>query len=151
MADNVPITSGSGTSIATDDVGGVHYQRVKPAFGPDGAAVDVSAATPLPATVDTGTLVQRMEALLIVMRQLLAGAGGQPHDGLGRTRVAVDTFGTSATLPTVATVTTVTTVTTVATVTKLSQLGAGAYPAELMLFAQSNSAALALRDRITVT
>lgn len=29
MADNVPITAGSGTSIATDDVSGVHYQRVK--------------------------------------------------------------------------------------------------------------------------
>lgn len=29
MADNVPITAGSGTTIATDDVSGVHYQRVK--------------------------------------------------------------------------------------------------------------------------
>ena len=29
MADNVPITAGTGTSIATDDVGGVHYQRIK--------------------------------------------------------------------------------------------------------------------------
>ncbi|HKX31494.1 MAG TPA: hypothetical protein VJ302_27655 [Blastocatellia bacterium] len=29
MADNVAITAGSGTNIATDDVGGVHFQRVK--------------------------------------------------------------------------------------------------------------------------
>lgn len=29
MADNVPITAGSGTNVATDDVSGVHYQRVK--------------------------------------------------------------------------------------------------------------------------
>lgn len=29
MADNVAITAGSGTNIATDDVAGVHYQRVK--------------------------------------------------------------------------------------------------------------------------
>lgn len=29
MADNVPITAGSGTTIATDDVAGVHYQIVK--------------------------------------------------------------------------------------------------------------------------
>lgn len=29
MADNVPITAGSGTSIATDDAGGAQYQRVK--------------------------------------------------------------------------------------------------------------------------
>lgn len=47
MADNVPITAGAGTSIATDDVGGVQYQRVKLAQGADGVAVDVSAAAPL--------------------------------------------------------------------------------------------------------
>lgn len=29
MADNVAITAGSGTNIATDDVSGVHYQRIK--------------------------------------------------------------------------------------------------------------------------
>jgi len=29
MADNVAITAGAGTTIATDDVSGVHYQRVK--------------------------------------------------------------------------------------------------------------------------
>jgi hypothetical protein len=29
MADNVPITAGSGTNVATDDISGVHYQRVK--------------------------------------------------------------------------------------------------------------------------
>lgn len=31
MADNVPITAGVGTSIATDQVGADHYQRVQPA------------------------------------------------------------------------------------------------------------------------
>jgi hypothetical protein len=29
MADNIAITAGSGTTVATDDVSGVHYQRVK--------------------------------------------------------------------------------------------------------------------------
>lgn len=29
MADNIPITAGSGTTVATDDVSGVHYQYVK--------------------------------------------------------------------------------------------------------------------------
>ena len=33
MADNVAITAGSGTTIATDDVSGVHYQKVKLAVG----------------------------------------------------------------------------------------------------------------------
>jgi hypothetical protein len=29
MADNIAITAGSGTTVATDDVSGVHYQRIK--------------------------------------------------------------------------------------------------------------------------
>lgn len=37
MADNVEITAGTGTDIATDDVAGVHYQKVKIALGADGA------------------------------------------------------------------------------------------------------------------
>lgn len=36
MADNVAITAGAGTSVATDDIGGVQFQRVKLALGPDG-------------------------------------------------------------------------------------------------------------------
>lgn len=42
MADNVAITAGSGTTIASDDVGGVQYQRVKLALGADGAAADLA-------------------------------------------------------------------------------------------------------------
>jgi hypothetical protein len=38
ISDNVAITAGSGTTIATDDVSGVQYQRVKIAMGADGAA-----------------------------------------------------------------------------------------------------------------
>lgn len=40
MADGVAITAGSGTSIATDEVGGAHYQRIKRSVGADGAATD---------------------------------------------------------------------------------------------------------------
>lgn len=46
MADNVPITAGSGTNIATDDVSGVHYQRVKLVDG----TLDSTAAIPGDAT-----------------------------------------------------------------------------------------------------
>jgi hypothetical protein len=42
MADNLPVTPGSGVSIAADDVGGVLYQRVKLAVGADGTAVDLA-------------------------------------------------------------------------------------------------------------
>ena len=53
MADNVAITAGSGTTIATDDVSGVQYQRGKVAVGADGSATDVSSAAPMP-TSDGG-------------------------------------------------------------------------------------------------
>lgn len=44
MADNVAVTAGAGTTIATDDVGGVHYQRVKIDFGTDGASAPITSA-----------------------------------------------------------------------------------------------------------
>lgn len=43
MADNVSITSGAGTTIAADDIGGVKHQRVKLSLGADGTAVDAGA------------------------------------------------------------------------------------------------------------
>lgn len=46
MADNIAITSGSGTSVATDDVGGAHYQKIKLYD----ATADSSAAIPGDAT-----------------------------------------------------------------------------------------------------
>ena len=56
MADGVIITQGSGTTIASDDVGGVQYQRVKLSQGVDGSATDVSSAAPLNVTLaNTGT------------------------------------------------------------------------------------------------
>jgi hypothetical protein len=52
MTDNVAISAGTGTSVATDDIGGVHYQRVKLALGADGTANDASAGA---GAVGTGT------------------------------------------------------------------------------------------------
>lgn len=46
MADNVAITAGSGTTISTDDVGGVHYQEVK--------LIDGTADSTTPIAVDVG-------------------------------------------------------------------------------------------------
>lgn len=43
MADNVPVTPGIGADIATDDVAGVHYQRVKLNGGSDGASTPILA------------------------------------------------------------------------------------------------------------
>jgi hypothetical protein len=49
MPDNVPITPGVGAPIATDDVGGVQYQRMKLAHGADGVSDgDVAKTNPMP-------------------------------------------------------------------------------------------------------
>jgi hypothetical protein len=44
LADNVAITAGSGTTIATDDVSTVHFQKVKLDVGGDGASVPIAQA-----------------------------------------------------------------------------------------------------------
>jgi hypothetical protein len=50
MADNIQVTQGTGTTMATDDISGVQYPRVKVSWGVDGSAVDASATNPLPVT-----------------------------------------------------------------------------------------------------
>lgn len=55
MADDLGYTPGAGATIATDDIGGRHFQRVKPTLGADGTAVDVSAGAGA-----VGTGVQRV-------------------------------------------------------------------------------------------
>jgi hypothetical protein len=48
VADNVDITAGSGTTIATDQVGSVHYPIGKTAFGADGVATLVTSTVGMP-------------------------------------------------------------------------------------------------------
>lgn len=158
MADNVPITPGSGVNIAAEQMGdGSYVQRVKPTFGAVDTATDVSAATPLPVTQDGTTELNRFENLLIAFRQLLGAAAGQPPDASGRTRALVDSISAGVTLPTVTTVTTVSTVTAVTTVTTVSILsqvksaGVGAVPLDLATMAQANVAVALQRRQITVS
>lgn len=42
MANNIQITQGSGTTLGTDDVGGVHYQKVKLEKGSAGKATSAT-------------------------------------------------------------------------------------------------------------
>ncbi len=41
-------TAAAGPTLATDEIGGVHYPRTKLSIGADGVATDVSAANPMP-------------------------------------------------------------------------------------------------------
>lgn len=65
MADNFPVTPGTGRSVATDEIGGIDHQKVKVEFGENGTATEASAANPLP-TTDAGvkTLIEALKALL---------------------------------------------------------------------------------------
>lgn len=49
MADNT--AQNATDTIATDDIGGIKYQRVKVCYGADGSATDASAAFPFPTAV----------------------------------------------------------------------------------------------------
>lgn len=54
MADNVAITAGAGTSIATDDVGSVHFQKVKLDVGSDGTSLQSAGSIPVYVVSGTG-------------------------------------------------------------------------------------------------
>ena len=114
MPDNVGYTAGTGTNIATDEIGGVHYQRVKLAAGINGVARDVSESDPLP-TQEVGGAT----SLLMRIFNILASPMGYDR-ALARNRVSAVVE--SGTVTTVSTVTTVTTVTTVSTVTGLTNI-----------------------------
>jgi len=75
VADNVILSAGTadGVTLATDDIGGTHYQIVKISFGALDTATPVSAANPLP-VVQTGTLnVGTVTAVTAISNALPAG------------------------------------------------------------------------------
>lgn len=65
MADNVAITAGAGTTIATDDASSVHFQKIKVADGADASTtmLDVVAEDEASAGGETGiiAMVQRQD------------------------------------------------------------------------------------------
>jgi len=75
MADNVTLNPGElGAVVATDDVGGVQYQRVKLDLGGDGATVPVvgslpvsAASLPLPTGAATEATIVALQALLTTL------------------------------------------------------------------------------------
>jgi hypothetical protein len=54
VADNT--TAATGSTIATDDIGGTHYQRIKIGQGADGSYADVSSTAPLAAATPSSTV-----------------------------------------------------------------------------------------------
>lgn len=146
MADNVGYTPGSGATVAADDIGGVLYQRIKPTFGADGSAVDVSSANPMP-VVDSSADETRQGIVMLLTRMLNYFNAPLGYDkSLQRQRGTVVVE--SGTVTTVSTVTTVTTVTTCAAVTSLNNLDG--YNARMQILDNNRTAwAQCVRARIT--
>jgi hypothetical protein len=142
MADNVPITAGSGTNIASDDIGGVQHQRVKLSIGEDGSATDASRTNPVPVEA-IGELIEAIEAQRMALQSLVRTMGQTYPDVAGRLRVLVDSISASLTL---ATVTTVGTVTTLSNQTQI-----GGLPATEQIPSLMRLGADSMRRNISVT
>jgi len=148
MADNLAYTPGSGATVATDDIGGAHYQRIKLAAGADGTAVDVSDAAPLPVAA-YGELAEALEAMRMAVQSLTRTMGQMQPDTAARMRVALDSITNNLTLPTVNTVNAVGTITSLATLTNQTLMGG--FAANDQIPALMHMQADNLRRNISVT
>jgi hypothetical protein len=149
MADNLGYTPGAGASVASDEVGGAHYQRVKIVTGAEGVVEgDVSPENPMP-VMGEGELVESLFAIRSALEVLARNTGQAYPDTAGRLRVAIDSISSALTLATITTVGTVTTVTTVTTMT--NQVNVGGYSAAPQIQALTQIGAESLRRNISVT
>lgn len=132
MGDNTQLGAMSGgDTIATDDIGGVKYQRVKLTLGEDGQSEgDVSSALELPV---------KESRLLQLLTRLLHAVLYPPW--LDRSANAIRNQVQSGT---------VTTVTTVTTCSTLTSIGSTAYQGQMLVLGQNISAwSQACRARIS--
>jgi hypothetical protein len=109
MPDNVDITPGAGATVATDEVGGRHYQRVKLTDGAEGSENHASVRPDGTQEVSVSDLAA---ALYTILEALTRPISQEP--GTGRIRVSLESAGV-----------TMTGVTTVSTVTSMTQLQGG--------------------------
>jgi hypothetical protein len=146
MTDNV-ILPGTGETVATDDVGGVQFQRVKLDIGDNGASSPVTATNALPVDASYGELVGALEALRMATNSLTKSIGFALPNLLGQP-IFEARQATAGNLN--ATVSgTLSTVTTVSAVTNQSQIGG--FNANDQIPSFLSIAAASLRRNITVT
>jgi hypothetical protein len=109
MPDNVDITPGTGATVATDEVGGRHYQRMKLTDGAEGSANHASVRADGTQEVSVSDLAA---AIYTILEAITRPISQEP--GTGRLRVSLE-----------AAAVTMTGVTTVSTVTSMTQLQGG--------------------------
>jgi hypothetical protein len=140
MADNV-VLPGTGVPVASDDIGGNQFQRVKLVHGADGVNDgDVSTANPYPITLTQGEVVEALEAMRMAVHSLTRTVGQSMPDVAGRLRVNVEA---------IATIAAITTLTTLTTLTNQTQIGGN--PAFEQIPALMRIGADSLRRNVSVT
>jgi hypothetical protein len=140
MADNTTLP-GTGDVIASDDIGGVKYQRVKLTHGEDGEALDASTVNPVPVQDGEGTFLLRR-----ILQMLLSPLGYDKSLQRQRGTVIVES-GTIGSV-TFASNQDIRNVTTLATLT--NQTNIGGFNADAQVRANINAAwNLNVRARIT--
>jgi predicted transcriptional regulator len=139
MADNVGYTPGSGATIASDDIGGVQFQRMKFTVGADGVNDgDVSSGNPLPA------VTQRSDDLAVMLARLLKVLESNAVvDQQQRQRITLDAISTGLTLNAVGNVATVGTITNVAAQTTMAGMDR-----EMYINVARQAYALAIRPQL---
>ncbi len=91
MADTVAITAGAGTTINTDEVGGIHTQRVKITHGVDGTVTDASAGDPLPVTAPPASRTTHSIGVSLQTDALMSNLTALTPKFFSETVVAADT------------------------------------------------------------
>lgn len=129
MSDNVTLP-GTGLAVASEDVGGVEYQRMKLVDG------TVGGTTPAKVTGDGLLAISANDlavAIKIAVNSVLDGMAIDPVTG--RLRMSLDNIAAALTLATITTVTGVTTVSTVTTVTTVTNKAQeGGIPSNSMVY-----------------
>ena len=154
MADNTTLNPGvGGDVIATDDIAGVKYQRIKIGFGEEGTYLDVSDTDPLPVlgpltdaelrasplVVTDATAAELLDGLQTLLLRLLNATNSPRGYDAATGRNRMTTLVESGTITQVSTVATVT-----------NQTNMGNQQAQLLVNGQNVSAwAATVRARIT--
>jgi len=157
MADNTTLNPGvGGDVIATDDIAGVKYQRIKIGFGEEGTYLDVSDTDPLPVlgpltdaelratplVVTDATAAELLDGLQTLLLRLLNATNSPRGYDVGLARNRVTALIESGTVTTVGTVTAVNGVANIGSI--------GNQQAQLLTNGQNVSAwAATVRARIT--
>ena len=113
MADDVTLP-GDGSVVATDEVGGRHYQLVKLVVGGEGEAEPLSRASPQPVTDELAQALLRL-----IYAKLSLPAGFDPSTRRTAVTAALEAGGTLSSVGSITSISTVTSVTTVAGLTNI--------------------------------